>query len=60
MAKFVLKGQQVAQLLSIVAKEVGADSTLDRAGRILGSDPKKEVVVIFTDNFGNVDVKPAL
>jgi hypothetical protein len=59
MAKFVLKGQQVAQLLSIVAKEVGSDSTLDRAGRILGAEQKKDIIVIFTDNFGNVDVKPA-
>jgi len=58
MAKFVLKAHQVSQLLAIVAKDVGPEASLGKAMSALSGDPKRDLVVIFTDNFGNVDVKP--
>jgi hypothetical protein len=57
-AKFVLKASQVSQFLAIVAKEVGSEATLGKAIITMNGDPKRDVAVIFTDNFGNIDVKP--
>ena len=59
MGKIVLKAYQASQLLSLIARQTGSEITLSKAIAALNSDPKRDVAVIFTDNFGNADVKPA-
>jgi hypothetical protein len=58
MAKTVLKASHVASILSLAAKATGTDS-LSKAIVALNANPKQDVAVIFTDLFGNADVKPA-
>ena len=58
MGKMILKANQASQLLEIMSKEMGAQTTLAKAIQALGANPKQDVAVIFTDNFGNIDVKP--
>lgn len=59
MGKFVLKGKQVSEMLRVLSGGLGSGATLEKAASALASEPKKDVLVLFTDNFGNVDVKPA-
>ncbi len=58
MAKLVVKAASASQLLAVLAKEVGAETTLAKAIAKLNTEPKKDVAVVFVDSFGNIDVKP--
>ncbi len=59
MGRIVLRGAQAAQLLSLLAREMDSEVTLSKAIIAMNGNPKKDVAVIFTDSFGNADVKPA-
>jgi len=58
MGKTILKGAQISQLLALLARQMGSDTTLAMAILQLNGDPKRDVAVVFTDNFGNADIKP--
>ncbi|MFH0817156.1 MAG: hypothetical protein V1909_00815 [Candidatus Micrarchaeota archaeon] len=58
MGKTVLKAGQVSQMLFLLAKEMGSETTLSKAIITLNGNPKKDIVVVFTDTFGNADIKP--
>ena len=58
MGKTILKAGQASQLLSLLAKQVGSETTLSKAIVAMNGDPKRDVAVIFTDSFGNADIKP--
>ncbi len=59
MGKFVLTSKQIAEILNILARETGESATLKETASALSRDPKKEKIVLFTDNFGHMDVKQA-
>ena len=59
MAKTVLTAHQASQILAIIARELGSEVSLSKAIAALGAEPKRELAFLFTDRFGNVDVKTA-
>ncbi|MFH1447908.1 MAG: hypothetical protein ABIG39_03525 [Candidatus Micrarchaeota archaeon] len=59
MGKFMLNGKQVSEILKMLSNDFGTEVTLEKAMAALETEPKKELVVLFTDNFGHVDVKRA-
>ena len=58
MGKTILKAGQASQLLALLARQMGPEMTLAKAILALNGNPKQDVAVIFTDSFGNADIKP--